>query len=75
MAAGQVTRQSAPDQRLQLAGDWGSTVGWVVSATEGIQALRGWREVARRYGAIRLATRKDRGMGLRVSLTRRPLCA
>ena len=37
-----------PNQRLQRAGARGSTVEWLVSATEVVQVLSGRRAVARR---------------------------
>jgi hypothetical protein len=37
-----------PNQRLQRAGARGSIVAWLGSATEVMQALCGWRAVARR---------------------------
>ena len=36
------------NQRLQRAGAPGSTVVWLVSASEVMQVLCGWRAVARR---------------------------
>jgi len=37
-----------PNQRLQRTGAQGSTVEWLVSATEVVLVLYGWRAVARR---------------------------
>jgi hypothetical protein len=37
-----------PNQRLQRAGARGSKVAWLVSATEVVRVLCGWRTVARR---------------------------
>jgi hypothetical protein len=41
-------RDWQPNQRLQRAGARGSCVVWLVSATEVMQVLCGWRGVARR---------------------------
>jgi len=44
----EVGSRRPPNQRLQRAGARGSRVGWLVSATEVVQVLCGWRAVARR---------------------------